>query len=106
MNKIRKLIILAIVGLFFGAGGMPSLTGHQQNNDDAQLPIWEIGDSWTYDVFMNGGIDEKLELDDLHFSELEFMIPAPRSGSGTDFAGITGAEGITGCNNEWNSFYR
>ena len=55
----KKGMVLAIIGLFIGAGVVPSISGNiREENDkipvaldlDDDVPIWNVGDKWVYRV--------------------------------------------------------
>jgi hypothetical protein len=74
MTIIRKIMVFAIIGLFIGAGVIPVSNANESYNETADLPIWEIGDSWTYELTIDGGIDGKMELDEVEFLDLTFEV--------------------------------
>ena len=65
-NLVKKSIVAGIIFLFIGAGVIPSINGNiEPSNDenDAELPIWKVGDSWTYNMEMEGGYDPDIDFD-------------------------------------------
>jgi hypothetical protein len=52
----------------------PNIKPLTVDENDADLPIWNIGDSWTYRVTMNGGIEDFVDLNNLQITNLEFTV--------------------------------
>jgi len=73
-DLFKKLLIFVIIGFFIPAGFLPNITGNiakvneiasvktfnetsyslNRLQNDADLPVWNIGDSWTYNVDFEG----------------------------------------------------
>lgn len=64
---------ITIVAWLCLAGTISSIQGIQLQ-DTAEIPQWEIGDSWVYQMEMDGGIDGRLELDEVEFDQLSFTV--------------------------------
>ena len=92
-NSLRKNLIIGIIILFVGAGVIPSISGDVDNtnsvlsvgevreesfgyinDNDAESPIWKVGDSWTYEVCIDGGIEQFLDLDNVRMLDLKFVV--------------------------------
>ena len=41
---------------------------------DADTPIWEVGNYWTYDITINGGIPKYLDINNLKMDDLKFTV--------------------------------
>ena len=73
MKLYNKIVILLIIGLLIGTGFLPHIAGHvdvttnrimeldinnnyclNYNQNDAELPTWQIGDSWIYNIEIDG----------------------------------------------------
>jgi len=46
----------------------------QDNNYDAEIPIWDIGDSWIYEIDIDGEIGDLLDLNNIRITNLEFIV--------------------------------
>lgn len=64
------LVIMLLTGAVF-AGAIkintneekPSFVSATFNENDAELPIWKVGDSWTYDIVVDGGLGTDIDFD-------------------------------------------
>jgi len=45
-----------------------------QDDNDADIPLWNVGDSWTYECVMNGGKEDLVDLYNIKFTNLEFVV--------------------------------
>lgn len=56
MNRAKKIMVLCIVGLFIGSMIFPAINTKilivkgKEFNDGADVPTWENGNYWTYDI--------------------------------------------------------
>lgn len=44
------------------------------DDNDAELPVWDVGDSWTYEFVLDGGVEGLLEAYNLKFSNFKFVV--------------------------------
>lgn len=51
-----------------------SSVSNLESNNDADVPVWDVGDSWTYECFLNGGLEDFIDLNNLKFDNLEFVV--------------------------------
>jgi len=84
----NKILVLSIVGLFLltslSSMSIIGMTITKESNNrntltffdenDAELPIWDVGDYWTYDVTINGGIPKYVTLSNIKMSNLKFTV--------------------------------
>lgn len=84
----NKILVYFIVGLFLLSslfsvsivGTSTNKTSDFENSlifedeNDAELPIWEVGHSWTYDVTINGGIGGIVSINNVKINNLEFTV--------------------------------
>jgi hypothetical protein len=84
----NKILVFCIVSLFLltslpaisitgtkiikESGNRNNLTFFDEN--DAEVPIWDVGHSWTYDVTINGGIPKHVTLNNIRMSNLKFTV--------------------------------
>jgi len=82
-NKIIVVsIFLALLITTVSTSGLKIQNNYQNENlnvnmnddDDADLPIWNVGDSWTYECVINGGLEGFINLNNLKFSNMEFTV--------------------------------
>jgi len=75
------LITLVVVTGFIASGvkvnkmdDSPKITPLFFDENDADLPTWTVGNSWTYEITMNGGIEDFVDINNLQMSNLEFSV--------------------------------
>jgi hypothetical protein len=115
---LRKSWAVVIVILFFGAGVIPSISGNiekinsvtfgrellegnygsNKDENDAELPIWKVGDSWTYKVEIEGGqdssIDFDISIDNLKLEVIEVQNEAYKLDMAVPIGDITGSGSV------------
>ena len=92
-NFFRKVLIFVVIGLFIGAGFLPNITGNivketkksydktfnetsycfKGVQNDAELPIWNVGDSWIYNIDFKGNHGSDINFD-ISISNLKFEV--------------------------------
>jgi len=95
MNYKLVIIILItmtmITNVIIGAVGNKTVSATFDDND-ADVPIWHVGDSWTYDVTINGGIEEVAYLNNVEMKDLTFVVEEVQ----TDVYRLSMASDLTG----------
>ena len=84
---MKKIIILLIISFFlllpvFSAITALNITNSTENKenskyseeDDADTPIWVIGNSWIYDITINGGLSSYWNINNLKMNDLSFTV--------------------------------
>jgi len=92
-NFFQKALVFVVIGFFVGAGFLPNITGNVVKfanissdktfnetshcfkglQNDADLPIWNVGDSWTYDVDFKGNRGSDINFD-ISINNLKFEV--------------------------------
>lgn len=75
--KYKKILIFLITmtmlsSVIVGAVGI-NIKSANLNGNDADLPVWSIGDSWTYEVTIDGGLPE-FGADNVQLSDFAFTV--------------------------------
>lgn len=83
----KKILVISIVSLFLLASlssmsiiGMEITTQNNENDEtpfeenDADVPIWEVGHSWKYDITVSGGLPPYISISNFKFDDLTFTV--------------------------------
>jgi len=77
---IRKGLVVGIIFLFIGVGVYPAVAVESESSlnfideNDAEVPIWNVGHSWTYDVTINGGLSPYLSINNFKMNNLKLTV--------------------------------
>ena len=103
---MKNKLIFILISLFFLTCISPisiigintSISYNNENSpavfdeNDAEIPIWDVGHSWTYDVTVHGGIPNYVTLSNIKMNDLKFIIEEVHNDSYT----ISFSTSITG----------
>ena len=79
------IVIITISNVIIGAANINTAEGNPTgiityfNEHDAELPTWKVGDSWTYEVYINGEIEQFLPSYDITMPNWKLLVTEVQS---------------------------